>query len=57
MSFTPHGKHLIAGTWVAGDAVFTSSPAHGPAHGISVGAPAHVDAAVQAAEQAFWSYS
>lgn len=57
MAFTPHGKHLIAGEWVVGEATFTSSPAHGPAHEISVGTPTHVDAAVQAAEQAFWRYS
>ncbi|WP_417408616.1 aldehyde dehydrogenase (NADP(+)) [Hoeflea sp.] len=50
------GKHLIAGNWVAGDATFTSEPAHGAAHDFSVGTPAHVDAAVQAAEDAFWSF-
>lgn len=27
-----HGKHLIAGDWVGGDATFRSDPAHGPAH-------------------------
>lgn len=57
MTFTPHGKHLIAGEWVAGDATFSSSPAHGPAHDFSVGTPDHVDAAALAAEEAFWSYS
>ena len=51
------GKHLIAGEWVAGDATFTSSPAHGPAHDFSVGTPAHVDAACAAAEAAFPAYS
>ncbi|WP_194138124.1 hypothetical protein, partial [Salipiger mangrovisoli] len=25
--FTPHGKHLIAGAWVAGETSFTSEPA------------------------------
>lgn len=54
--FTPHGKHLIAGEWVAGEATFRSDPAFGSAHSYSVGTPAHVDGAVQAAEQAFWSY-
>ena len=57
MTFTPHGKHLIAGAWVAGGATFSSSPAHGPAHDYSVGSPEHVNAAVQAAETAFWTYS
>ncbi|MGC9370840.1 MAG: aldehyde dehydrogenase (NADP(+)) [Paracoccaceae bacterium] len=56
MTFTPHGKHLIAGDWVAGEATFKSAPAHGEAHEFSVGSPAHVDAACTAAEEAFWSY-
>ena len=30
MTFPPHGQHLIAGKWIAGDATFTSQPAHGP---------------------------
>lgn len=56
MTFEPHGKHLIAGDWVAGSATFTSEPAHGPSHDYSVGTPDLVDAACQAAEDAFWSY-
>lgn len=56
MTFTPHGKHLIAGDWVAGEASFSSEPAHGDAHSFSVGTPALVDAAVRAAEDAFWTY-
>lgn len=55
-TFTPHGRHLIAGEWVAGEARFSSAPAHGSAHDFSVGTPAHVDAAARAAEEAFWSY-
>ncbi len=55
-TFTPHGKHLIAGDWVAGEATFTTSPAHGPAHDFSVGTPAHVNAACVAAEEAFWTF-
>jgi len=54
--FAPHGKHLIAGEWLAGDTTFTSEPAHGPAHDFSVGTPDLVNQAVQAAENAFWSY-
>jgi 2,5-dioxopentanoate dehydrogenase len=50
------GHHLIAGTWVAGETVFTSSPAHGPGHNFAVGTPAIVDAAAEAAEEAFWSF-
>lgn len=56
MTFTPHGKHLIAGAWVAGDATFDSSPAHGPTHAFSVGTVELVDQACQAAEDAFLSY-
>ena len=56
MTFVPHGKHLIAGTWVSGDVKFPSEPAHGPAHEFSVGTINDVDAAVQAAEEAFWSF-
>jgi len=55
-SFTPHGRHLIAGNWVAGDAVFSSEPAHGPAHDYAVGTPALVDQACRAAEESFWDY-
>lgn len=55
-TFTPHGKHLIAGDWVAGEATFESEPAAGPAHAFSVGTPAFVDRAAEAAEDAFRSY-
>lgn len=51
------GHHLIAGTWVAGEGSFTSSPAQGPAHQFAIGTPAHLDAAVTAAEAAFLSFS
>ncbi|NIZ08114.1 aldehyde dehydrogenase (NADP(+)) [Pseudooceanicola sp. HF7] len=56
MTFEPHGKHLIAGTWTAGETTFRSAPAHGPAHDFSVGTPALVNQAVEAAEEAFWTY-
>lgn len=55
-SFSPHGKHLIAGHWVSGEQHFHSDPAHGASHAFSVGIPAHVDAACEAAEQAFASF-
>lgn len=55
-SFTPHGKHLIAGKWVSGETQFHSDPAHGEAHAYSVGEPANVDAACTAAEEAFASF-
>jgi len=56
MTFQPHGKHLIAGNWVASASTFASEPAHGPSHNYSVGTPDLVDAACEAAEDAFWSY-
>ncbi|MEZ5726003.1 MAG: aldehyde dehydrogenase (NADP(+)) [Paracoccaceae bacterium] len=57
MPFTPHGKHLIAGDWVASDRTFSSEPAHGPAHEFSVGTVDLVNAACEAAEEAFWTYA
>ena len=57
MTFQPHGKHLIAGEWVAGDATFASEPAHGPAHDFAVGTPDLVDRACEAAEDAFHTYA
>ena len=56
MTFTPHGKHLIAGEWVGSAQVFQSQPATGTAHDYSIGTPADVDAACRAAEEAFWTY-
>jgi 2,5-dioxopentanoate dehydrogenase len=56
MTFTPHGKHLIAGEWTGGPGTFMSDPAHGTAHAFAVGSEALVDQAAQAAEAAFWSY-
>ncbi|MCG6903301.1 MAG: aldehyde dehydrogenase (NADP(+)) [Rhodobacter sp.] len=55
-TFTPHGKHLIAGDWVAGETTFSSEPAHGPVHAFSVGTPDLVDRACTAAEAAFATY-
>jgi NADP-dependent aldehyde dehydrogenase len=56
-TFTPRGRHLIAGEWVAGDATFASDPAHGPSHAFALGTPALVDRACEAAEVAFWSFA
>jgi NADP-dependent aldehyde dehydrogenase len=56
MTFTPHGKHLIAGTWLGGEGTFRSEPAHGPAHDFAAGTVELVDQAARAAEDAFWSY-
>ncbi|MTH78330.1 aldehyde dehydrogenase (NADP(+)) [Paracoccus aestuariivivens] len=56
MTFTPHGKHLIAGEWVATEQTFQSEPATGPVHSFSVGTVDLVNRACEAAEDAFWSY-
>ena len=56
MSFQPHGKHLIAGKWIAHSETFCSEPANGPAHTFSRGTPVMVEQACAAAEEAFWSY-
>ncbi|GAA5540555.1 MULTISPECIES: aldehyde dehydrogenase (NADP(+)) [Brucella] len=56
MSWTPHGQHLIAGEWVAGETTFASTPATGPSHEFAVGTPDLVARACEAAEDAFWTY-
>ncbi|MDF3906290.1 NADP-dependent aldehyde dehydrogenase [Paracoccus pantotrophus] len=56
MTFTPHGKHLIAGEWVGSDETFQNEPAQGPADRFSMGTVELVDRAARAAEDAFWSY-
>lgn len=57
MSFKPHGKHLIAGEWVAGESTFRSAPVDAAdAHDFAVGTPDHVNQAAESAEEAFWSY-
>ncbi|SES07285.1 NADP-dependent aldehyde dehydrogenase [Tranquillimonas rosea] len=55
-TFTPHGKHLIAGEWVSGGGTFSSAPVAGSAHEFSNGTPELIDRAAKAAEEAFWSY-
>lgn len=56
MSFTPHGKHLIAGEWVASDNSFSNTPTQGPAQWFSAGSIELVSRACEAAEDAFWSF-
>lgn len=56
MSYTPHGKHLVAGEYLAGSGEFRSDPARGPSHAFSAGSAALVDRAVRAAEEAFWTF-
>lgn len=57
MGYTPHGKQLIAGEKITGEATFQSDPATGTAHSFAVGTPAMIDQACIAAEEAFASYS
>ncbi|RYH04508.1 aldehyde dehydrogenase (NADP(+)) [Salipiger sp. IMCC34102] len=56
MTYQPHGKHLIAGDWVASDQTFTSQPVTGDGQSYSSGGASEVDRAVQAAEEAFTTY-
>ena len=56
MTYTPHGKHLIAGEWKGTDKSFRSAPVTGPAHEFCMGTVEMVDAACAAAEEAFWAY-
>ena len=56
MSYQPHGRHLIAGEWIAGEETFENAPASGPSHTFSAGTPALVAHAAEAAETAFWDY-
>lgn len=56
MPYEPHGKHLIAGEWVASKTSFSSMPVSGPSHETANGGAAEVDRAVKAAEEAFWTY-
>lgn len=52
MSYTPHGKHLIAGEWVDGAEAFQSQAGHA----VQKGSAELIDRAAQAAEEAFWSF-
>lgn len=56
MIFKPHGKHLVAGEWIATGQTFKSEPASGPAFDFSVGTTELVNKAAEAAEEAFWSF-
>ena len=56
MTYQPHGKHLIAGDWVAGDATFDSRPVSGDPATVSEGGAAEVDRAAEAAEAAFATF-
>ncbi|MEP2705889.1 MAG: aldehyde dehydrogenase (NADP(+)) [Roseibium sp.] len=57
MSFTPKGRHLIAGEWVASSKTFTNHPVSGATAEFPEGTAQDIDKAAQAAEDAFWSYS
>ncbi|WP_313349424.1 aldehyde dehydrogenase (NADP(+)) [Paracoccus sp. (in: a-proteobacteria)] len=56
MDYEFHGKHLVAGEWIATDQRFNNEPAHGPVRSFSVGTVELVDRACEAAEEAFWDY-
>ena len=52
MTYAPHGRHLIAGEWVATPETFLSEPAHGPAYAFGVDSGDRVNRAAEAAEAA-----
>lgn len=56
MNYEAHGKHLIAGNWIASEDKYLSSPATGKAQAFSSGNAAIVDDACKAAEEAFWEF-
>jgi acyl-CoA reductase-like NAD-dependent aldehyde dehydrogenase len=56
MTYTPHGKHLIAGKWLATADTFTNEPVSGASTAFSLGTVELVNLAAEAAEKAFWSY-
>jgi 2,5-dioxopentanoate dehydrogenase len=53
MTTSFHGRHLIAGEWVAGAETFTTAPVTGESHEVSVGTAEDVNRAATAAETAF----
>jgi alpha-ketoglutaric semialdehyde dehydrogenase len=57
MTFAPHGRHLIAGDWVASTETFPNAPISGTPALFSAGTVEQVDAACRAAEAAFPAYS
>jgi 2,5-dioxopentanoate dehydrogenase len=56
MALELHGRHLIAGEWVATPAQFRNAPVYGEPRAFSVGTVELVDKAAEAAEQAFSSF-
>ena len=56
MTFTPQGKHLVAGAWVASVSTFENTPVEGSSHSFSAGTVELVDKACNAAEEAFLSF-
>jgi alpha-ketoglutaric semialdehyde dehydrogenase len=57
MTSAPHGRHLIAGDWVASTETFPNAPISGAPALFSAGTVEQVDAACRAAEAAFAAYS
>jgi len=56
MTYTPHGRHLIAGDWLRSTETFTSDPVTGPAQIFGAAGADLVERACRAAETAFESY-
>lgn len=56
MTYAPHGKHLIAGEWVATPDHFQNEPVSGAPDTFALGTVALVNRAAEAAEAALWSF-
>ncbi|MGB0658554.1 MAG: aldehyde dehydrogenase (NADP(+)) [Mangrovicoccus sp.] len=56
MTYTPHGKSLIAGQWLAGDKEFQNMPVSGESSSFTEATTEMVDLAVKGAEEAFETY-
>ncbi|MEM7351594.1 MAG: aldehyde dehydrogenase (NADP(+)) [Acidobacteriota bacterium] len=56
MTTMPHGKHLIAGEWIAGNDTFDSTPATGDSYSFFNATPKLADQAAEAAAAAFPVY-
>lgn len=57
MTFTPHGRHLVAGEWVDSPDHFVSTPVGGSVHRVGRATDEIVGRACEAAEAAFWAYA
>ncbi|MCV0397165.1 MAG: aldehyde dehydrogenase (NADP(+)) [Rhizobiaceae bacterium] len=55
-TYTPHGRHLIAGSWSESPQTFASDPTNGEPHRFALGSAEEIGRAAQAAEEAFRTF-